>query len=150
MMNDQRQPQRLERPPMEMLDFVRDVGRTDYHDRQARRHALIMEVAVFPVDEQLQPIVAPFVALTRDISTCGVSLVHTARIHAPRLRLKFECKDLSAIIHAKVLRCRRLRQYFEIGCEFVTRIDCGQCPNYESLSRQIVGTLDQVQPRSLT
>ena len=127
MMPDETQSDSLDRPPLEMLDFVRDLIRQDCHERQSRRHALVMEVPAVPLDEQFQPCGAPFVAVSRNLSTHGASLVHTARIHAPWLRLKIAGNDLSAVLHAKVLRCHQLRRYFELGCEFVSRVDCGPC-----------------------
>jgi len=135
-MTEESEPEKRDRPPVEMLDFVRDLTRFECYERRSHRHPLVMEVLAVPIDAQLQPIAAQFVALTRDISPRGISLVHTARIHAPWLRLKIEGNNLNAILHAKVLRCRRLRQNFEIGCEFVSRIDCGQCVKHEFLARR--------------
>jgi len=113
-----------DRPPVEMFEFVQDLILLDHCGRQQRqlpRYPLVTQVSAAPIDGDFRPIGAPFIALTRNISTRGMSLVHTARIHAPWLRLKIEGK--AAFLHAKVLRCRRLATYFEIGCEFVSRID---------------------------
>jgi hypothetical protein len=63
-----------------MLDFVRNLSRHEREQRQSNRRPLIIEVIALPLDEQLQPIGGSFVAVTRDISTCGVSLVHTTRV----------------------------------------------------------------------
>jgi hypothetical protein len=109
-------------PPAEMFDLVRDLIRRDYRGsqkRQSPRLPLVTQVSAVPVDEDFQQTGAPFIALSRNISTGGICLVATEPIRAGWLRLKL--KSHESVLHAKVLRCRQLKKYFEIGCEFVSR-----------------------------
>jgi PilZ domain len=119
----------LERPPAEMVELVLDLIRRDYGGRQERqspRHGLVTEVPAVPIDGDLQQVGEPFIALTRNISTRGICLVHTEPIYHGWLRLKIKSRDdyvgRETELCAKVLRCRPLKNYFEIACTFVLRL----------------------------
>jgi hypothetical protein len=114
------------RPPAAMVKFVRSLVREDYVGRQKRRSLrvpLVIEVQAVPVDEDLRPKGPPLIALVRNISTNGTNLVHTEPIRSPFLRLQIHAVGLETTVFAKVLRCRQLKRYFEIGCEFIARTD---------------------------
>jgi hypothetical protein len=116
-----RAPKKLSSPPSEMTEFVKSLIRDDYSQKRnsVGRPARVFEAVAVPLDETLQPIGDPFLALTRSVSLARVSLVHTEPIHASFLRVSLEVVNLGATMVAKVRRHRQLKQYFEVSCEFV-------------------------------
>src|ERR1700693_3624395 len=118
-----RAQKKLSNPPSEMMEFVKNLIRDDYSQKRntAGRPARVFEAVIIPLDEKLQLIGDPFIALTRTVSLARVSLVHTEPIHASFLRVSLEVVNLGATMVAKVRRHRQLKQYFEVGCEFVAR-----------------------------
>lgn len=115
----------LAAPGPDMRDLVNSLANDGYVGTQKRaspRHRITMEVAAVPLDELLRPIGDPFIALTRDISAGGISLVHTRRVAAPYLLLKLDNGGGVAVrVITKVLRCRQLKRFFEVAGKFVSR-----------------------------
>jgi hypothetical protein len=92
--------------------------------RSAKRHVVIMDVPAVPLDKAMRPAGDPFVAISRNISTTGISLFHTAQIHAPYLALELrdEVKATSIRAAIEVVRCAAKGQLFEIAGKFVYKI----------------------------
>ena len=91
--------------------------------RTEPRWTIVMPVAVMPVDIRLRPNGEQFVAITRDISSRGLALYHTAEVPAKSL-LAVELRNpqgdtLQAVL--EVLRCRADGPAFEIGGQFVVK-----------------------------
>ena len=113
----------------ELLTFINDTLRTkeDYRGperRKGKRHSLILQVTAQPLDESLRPMGKPFVCISRNISTSGISLIHSERLTAPFLLL--ELNDQTEGRHVKaameVVRCEPKGRFFEIAGNFVYKI----------------------------
>ncbi len=113
----------LNAPSSAMVDFVHELVQANYRGLQKgreRRYPLLIEVAAQPVDGRFEATSEPVLALCCNISTGGMSLIHTRCIRTEWLRLTLDRGDLGTV-YAKVVRCRQLKQYFEIACEFFAR-----------------------------
>jgi hypothetical protein len=93
-------------------------------NRSEPRYRVALKVAAQPVDERLQPVGEGFYAVTRDISSRGIALFHSAAIQTPYLALEFQDpvtgQQLQAVL--EVLRCRPLGPFHEIAGQFVTKL----------------------------
>jgi len=88
--------------------------------RQSDRHQRIIQLVVLPIDDQMQPTAPPFVSYSRNISTGGLSLIHTYQAPSQLLYIEIDWPappTTKAIL--KVLRSRPIGDYFEIGGEFI-------------------------------
>ena len=92
--------------------------------RSATRYPLACPVVAVPIDEQEKPGEA-FAAITRDISSQGISIYHTRPIHEPYLAIQWtvdEGEQLRVLV--EVVRCRPVGPFFyEIGGSFVTQAE---------------------------
>jgi hypothetical protein len=83
--------------------------------RRESRHPLATPVAVLPVGR----LAAAFVAVTRDVSTKGISFLHTAPVEDHYLYLQFpESPQDSLTVVLEVLRRRRIGPLWEIAGNF--------------------------------
>jgi hypothetical protein len=106
----------------EMLQGLTDQKYVGVQKRASKRSRIATEVPAVALDEHLCPVGDPFVAMSRDISTGGICLVHTGRVEAPYLLVKLEITKWRSIqLVAKILRCRQLKGFFELAGEFVMR-----------------------------
>jgi hypothetical protein len=106
------------------LEFVQKLILDDDRARQKQNFArppLVFEAVSTPLDKDLRPTGEPFVALARNVSLAGVSLVHSESIDASFLRVSLQVVNLGAIMLAKVRRYQPVNQFFELDCEFVSR-----------------------------
>jgi hypothetical protein len=114
----------LSAPPSDMVEFVQNLIRDDdrVSHRRIARHHLVFKAVTVPLDDQLQPVAAPFVTLAHNVSLAGASLVHNEPIEASFLRVSLDVVNLGATMVAKVRHYHGARQpYFEVDCEFVSR-----------------------------
>jgi hypothetical protein len=116
---------RASAPIDDVRDFVQCLADQPYVGAQKRaspRQRLAIEVPAIPLNSQLQQAGEPFVAMSRDISTGGIRLVHTMHVSAPFLLIELESGDNVRLqIVTKVLRCRQLKRFFELAGQFVAR-----------------------------
>jgi hypothetical protein len=94
-------------------DFIVD------HRREGR-HATLIPVIVVPVGEigQLPP---EFVAVVHDLSSRGISMLHTSTIEHNYLFLRFpEARVKTEGVALEVLRRRRIGPLWEIAGKFIT------------------------------
>jgi hypothetical protein len=110
-------------PTRSKLDqFVGEiVGSRDLDDerRVEKRKPVVLEVIAVPLDEQRQPIGEPFLALTRNISSGGIAILHTEKVSAPYLLLRIETPRHQAIqTVVQVVRTRSFYQFTEISGRF--------------------------------
>ena len=86
--------------------------------RGAARYPLACPVVVVPIDEQ-ETLGEAFAAITRDISSSGISIYHTRPVHDPYLAIQWtERGQLQVLV--EVVRCRPVGlSLYEIGCRFV-------------------------------
>lgn len=100
---------------------VRSDHRTD------RRWNLAIPVMAIPLDDSHQPVGEPASMITRDISTGGISLLHTQPIPTQFLLVKLDAPILqSTELIVRILRTRTIGVYTEIAGEFVARFDANQ------------------------
>lgn len=82
-----------------------------------------MPVAAVPVDDDLQRIGEPFVAVSRDLSGKGIAIYHTRRISQRYLALELSTpSDEKLHVLLQVLRCRPVGLFYEIAGNFVSKI----------------------------
>jgi len=94
--------------------------------RRTPRSSTEFEVPAVMLDQDYQPVGQPFVAICRNLSAGGLCLVSTEGVSTPHLLVKLNAATDSPIqLVTRVRRCRPIRRYFEIGCEFIHRIAGG-------------------------
>ena len=113
--------------------------------RHSSRYHLAIPIPVVPIDEAGEPIERPFQAMSRDISTSGISLTHTRATNAKHLLLVIRCaatKDIRVVV--EVTRCRPIGRFYEIAGKFTSRVAI-QVPA-ENSSPDVTIVSDLVQP----
>jgi hypothetical protein len=99
--------------------------------RERTRYRIAIEVPAVELDDDLQPMGAPFVAMSRDISTSGICLVHTQRVTAPRLLIRLDnLNGMRVQVVVEISRRRKLKHFFEISGNFILR--CNESAVVES------------------
>ncbi len=84
------------------------------------RFVVAMPSSVQPLNENLARDGEPFTAAIRDISAVGIGLIHTKPIKAKYLDVCLSPPNGHSMrLLVRVLRCRPLGAYFDIGGEFV-------------------------------
>jgi hypothetical protein len=88
--------------------------------RESIRYTAVLEVIVVPLDENRKSTGKPFLALTRDVSTSGMCLLHTRPAPTPLLFIEITRPPEAPLnIVLQVRRNRRIGQFFEIAGDFV-------------------------------
>jgi hypothetical protein len=88
--------------------------------RESTRYTAVLEVVVVPLDAERKSTGKPFLALTRDVSTTGMCLLHTRPAPAPLLFIEITRPPESPLkVVLQVRRNRRIGQFFEIAGDFV-------------------------------
>ena len=118
----------LHSPPAELIRFVHQLAsetlRQRAEERKFPRYKLTVEVWVQPVDADFEPLDKPFTAVSRDISTGGIGLIHTRAIRDKYLWLRLVKPGGGAMnVIVEVLRCRPVGTFYEIGAKFVVKLD---------------------------
>ena len=130
----------LDHPPQEIVEFVQRLisqytqdGRFagDNERRSEQRFPIALPVMVRPIGDDLQSAGEPFMAVTKDISTRGIGLLHYEPISSKFLAIRLTDRDGLKLTGAiEVLRCRPVGQFFEVGGKFVTKL-------YDGLERML-------------
>ena len=91
--------------------------------RDSERQTAVMEVAVVPVDFELRQCGESFLAISKDISSTGMAIIHTRAIHL-RQRCRGALESRREHVAAPGLRrpMRAVHRFYEIGLRFVTRL----------------------------
>jgi hypothetical protein len=122
----------LVHPSDEMAAFVdrliqRLIEEGLYYDgpdrRSEKRHVVAIPVRAMPLDGNLRPAGAGFIATARDISRRGIAVIHSQVLTCPLLAVEladFDGRQIQAAV--EVLRCRPVGPYFEIAGTFVTKV----------------------------
>ena len=115
------------RPPPEIAVLIQRLA-PDAYDGPERRHderqPLVALVSAIPVDEQAQPIGEEFTVVTRNISTKGISLFHTAPIETEFLAIELPGnEEPKTQVVIRVVHSRSVGHAHEIGGEFVTKLE---------------------------
>jgi len=88
--------------------------------RESVRYAAVLEVVVVPLDGGHKSIGKPYLALTRDVSTAGMCLLHTRPAPTPLLFVEITRPPEPPLkVVLQVCRNRRIGQFFEIAGNFV-------------------------------
>lgn len=112
-------------PPVELMIFARRLSRRSASAAAERRRdprVIMDEVAIaIELDENRQPIGAPFKLLVRDVSRSGMGLAHTQKVNGSFLAVTWGTLNQGrAVAVIKLLRCQNLAEFFEIGGTFVS------------------------------
>lgn len=116
------------------MNFVRRIAdetlRHHAEERQFPRYKLTIEVWVQPVDSNFVPLGDPFTAVSRDVSTGGIGLMHTRAIRDQYLWLRLITHGGGVMnVVVEVLRCRPIGVFYDIGAKFVAKLD--EAPGFE-------------------
>ena len=112
------------KPSTELVAFVAEVGDrlAPSHDRRHHhRYQFSVPAHVQPLDDRFGPIGKPLASVTRDLSAAGIGLLYTSPIDAPYLEVTIELPAGTKRLIVKVLRCRPIGAFFDIGGCFVAR-----------------------------
>jgi len=93
--------------------------------RTSKRKPVLLDVIAVPLDARFKPVGDAFLALTRDISHGGISVLHTEHVSAPYLLVRLATqryRTLQAVV--EVVRARRIDQFTGISGRFVLSRDC--------------------------
>jgi hypothetical protein len=109
----------------EVNDFITRLQQhgAKFTRRRELRQTVALLVEATPLDDASRPTGKTFQAVTRDISTSGISLLHTQSVDAPYLSISLkdtENQRLDAVV--EVLRCNPIGPLFDIGGRFVAKI----------------------------
>jgi hypothetical protein len=110
----------------EMVEFARQLNTRSgsiVEKRSSTRHAVVATLKVMELDAQLFPVGTAFHAICRNLSTGGICLINECAVPSKLLVIELSAAQgvpIQAI--AQVLRRRPLGPYFDIGCEFVTKL----------------------------
>ena len=111
-------------PSAALLKYVRErsVPQTGGSDlRRSKRYTAVLEVVVVPLNEHYRPSGLPFLAVTRDVSTGGLCMLHTRPAPASKLFVEIERpNDTPLDVVLNVRRNRRVGLFFEIAGDFIT------------------------------
>jgi hypothetical protein len=134
---------RIAPAPAELQKFVHEItGQTDYSGAEKRgrtRYQIAIEVPAIELDDDLRPLGEPFIAMSRDISTGGICLVHTQRVAATQLLIRLDnLKGMRVQAVVQITRRRTLKRFFEMSGNFVLR--CNESSAADS--RQTVSPAD--------
>jgi hypothetical protein len=102
----------------------------EHHEkRQYKRVPLVAHVAAMPLDDHNQPVGAPFMMMTRNISTVGISLIHSAPIKFKRLAIELQAASGGKIqLAVEILRCQKLGEFYEIGGKLLCKLGSSEVP----------------------
>jgi PilZ domain len=111
-------------PSAALMRFVRQRATSQAGDkelRRSKRYAVVLEVIVVPLNEHFRPSGLPFLAVTRDVSTGGLCLLHMRPAPSAKLFIQIERPNESALDGVlNVRRNRRLGQFYEIAGDFIS------------------------------
>jgi hypothetical protein len=118
---------RLAEPPLDLQTFAERLSELEEHDptgkRESQRFQMTTLVPAVLIDEQLEPLGEPFMVMTRNISTSGIALVHTAPINHGRVAIELTGASGERIqLALQILRCRELDKFYEMGCRYLRRL----------------------------
>ena len=116
----------LPAPPPSMHSFIRALsGPVEVERRSQPRRLIVTTVGVVPLDDAFEPIGESFHAVTRDISTSGLGMLHSKPVTAKYLRvlIPVEGRDEPVDVVMEVQRCDVMGFYYDIGGPLVKRFD---------------------------
>lgn len=120
-------PVHIRRPSADLLAFVkklRSEERDYFHEqRRARRHPLGTLFSSVVLDEKFQPAGEQFLAVTLNISSGGLCIIHDRAIPEPYIALEICAKGIeTSQFVLKILRRTGAGKFFKIAGRFVHKI----------------------------
>ncbi len=116
-----------QRVPQAIAEFIRKclAVEEDYwgpERRSSERHGVAIPAVMMPIDAGFDPIGEATMVMARNISNRGASLVGTRAVNARFLAVELctACGEQMQLV-MRVLRCRFIRRFYEIGGQFVTK-----------------------------
>jgi hypothetical protein len=110
-------------PSAALMKFVRERAvrpSGDTEMRRSKRYGAVLEVVVVPLNEHFRPSGLPFLAVTRDVSTSGLCMLHTRPAPSTALFVEIERPNEAALdVVLKVRRNRRVGPFFEFAGDFL-------------------------------
>ncbi len=117
----------LDQPTPKMVQFVNalveaDAG-SDSDQRSRQRFHMASAVPALCLNEDDIPVGEAFLIMTRNISTNGISLVHTDPIETRKLAIQLVgASDETIQLILEVVRCRPIDEYYDIGGRLLGRV----------------------------
>ena len=115
----------LRHPPEVVVSFVNRLM-DDHHphdkpERRARpREPIAIPVSAQPLDANFRPTGDVFAAVTKDISTGGIGVIHSEQIVARYLQIEIATQDGEEMsLLAQVKHCTPYGPHYHIGARFV-------------------------------
>ena len=102
--------------------LVADNHFTGAERRPHPRYNVTLEATALAIDESGQPLGAPFVMVTRNISNTGLGVIHTEPLEpGQRFIVELLARERDQVrLIAEVVHCRPVARFFEIGLRFQT------------------------------
>lgn len=95
-----------------------------FERRKNARFRVAKPILVVPVNENNKPIGPPFQAMTRDLSSAGVSFIHTRSTTARRMVAELTCpRGETKQLAMEVLRCRPWSHLYEIAGRWIEKLE---------------------------
>ncbi len=117
----QKLPQPVETVERCILQLAKN-GNFETERRETKRFDYVKAVPVLKVDEHFHSHDEPFMAMTRNISTTGMSLFHSEAIDSKHLVVELPISAGEPLkVGVEVIRCREVGGSYEIGGHFVVR-----------------------------
>ena len=91
--------------------------------RSEPRQPIVLSVIAQPIDGKGQPVGPPFAAVTRDLSTWGVGLVHEQPMIYDRLALRLNVDSEEALLVGEVRWRSPQGPFYACGCQVTGRLD---------------------------
>lgn len=113
--------------PTNLVKFVRtlaDGPSPPFERRKSQRIPISIPIPATPLDKQLVPTGQSFMAMSRNISAGGMSLIYTRPVPAEFLVVTIDAEgqgEMRLLMH--IQRCRRIERFFEFCGKFVARVD---------------------------
>jgi len=108
----------------ELLKKLRAAAEPGKDNRVSARYPVAIPVTVVPIDESGEPIERPFTAMSRDISTSGICILHTRPTNAKQLIIILTIPGKPpAKLNVDVVRCRAIGRFYEIAAKFTSRMN---------------------------
>ncbi len=114
-------------PPGGIVEYLRRHLSSDHpfflERRDVTRYPVAAAVAVMPVDVHFNPLGSPWMVVARDLSKRGMGVVSSRAVRSRLLVVELSgAEDARVQLVLRVLRCRPVQSFYEIGGEFLTRI----------------------------
>ena len=117
----------LPAPPRSLVAFVAKLLAEEYEGpqrRASRRLPVVVPVVAMPLDDNFRPRGTTFAAITRDLSTTGISLISTRAAGSRFLAVELVTPAGQKIqVVLQVLRCNTISRFYEIAGQLVARTD---------------------------